>query len=211
MTGACLPPLFPGQRETCRVPRCGLGTRLAELRGDPLEPVSPRQGRRCRRTGGALSAAGPSLVGDCLLNDSIETSPTDHLTLNEDIAMTSAVLIMALSGVGLGHHGGVYATGQCPAAPSKCLPAPQAPCKTLPAPCKALPAAQAPCKAMPAPQAPCKAMPAPQAPCKVMPAPQAPCKTLPACHAPAKCLPTAQAPAKVIPAAQAPTKASPQW
>ena len=72
--------------------------------------------------------------------------------------MTSAVLILALSTTGLGHHNGSYASAQ---GPSKVLPAPQAPTKI------------APSKVLPCPQAPAKVAPA------VLPAPQAPIKSSP--------------------------------
>jgi hypothetical protein len=115
---------------------------------------------------GCFDAAGRSEpCGECLLTDSIETSQTDQITLIEDIAMTSAVLILALSGVG-GHHG-IWASGQCPPAPCKALPTPQAPAKCPPAPCKRMPCA--PPKCLPSPQAPCKVYPAAQAPVKAAP------------------------------------------
>jgi hypothetical protein len=120
----------------------------------------------------AVSGIGRCLVigrtepcGDCLLTDSIETSTLDHLTLIEDIAMTSAVLILALSGVG-GLHGKTYASGQCP-----------------PPPCKTMPSCQAPSKCPPCPTK------CPPAPCK---SPCAPKKCLPSCQAPAKCAPSGQ-------------------
>src|SRR5690242_1416774 len=104
-SGPGLPPPFPGQRETSRVPRCGLGTwpsgfraeRSARGRGPPTGMAASANGRWS-----AIGRTEP--CGDCLLNDSIETSTTDHLTLIEDIAMTSAVLILALSGLGGLHN-----------------------------------------------------------------------------------------------------------
>jgi hypothetical protein len=132
-----------------------------------------------------------------------------HL-FSEDIAMTSAVLLVAMSVSGLGHHNAeAYSSAQ---APSKVCPAPQAPSKVCPAPqapSKVAPAPQAPAKVSPAPQAPAKVSPAPQAPAKVSPAPQAPAKVSPAPQAPAKVSPAPQAPAKVAPAPQAPAKAAP--
>src|SRR3954466_10666198 len=99
--------------------------------------------------------------------------PTTSL-FTEDIAMTSAVLMIALGLTGQSPQG-PYPAAQ---APAKVAPAPQAPAKVAPAP-------QAPAKIAPAPQAPAKAAPAPQAPAKVPPAPQAP----PAPYAPAKAAP----------------------
>jgi hypothetical protein len=153
--------------------------------------LGPRQGWRCRHSGVALSSAGPSLVGNVCSPTRSRRQRLDHLTLIEDIAMTSAVLILALSGLG-GLHG-AHASGQCPTAPSKCMPACQAPCKTMPS-----------C------QAPCKTTPSCQAPCKTMPSCQAPSKCAPACGAPSKCLPACSAPSKCAPSCQAPGKATPQ-
>jgi len=117
------------------------------------------------------------------LRDSIETS-TDTLTLIEDIAMTSVVLALALSGMGYGHHD-AYASGQ---APYKVLPTAQAPTKCPPVPTKC-------------PPVPTKCPPAPTKCC-----PPAPTKCPPA---PTKCCPPA--PPKVQPCPQAPCKASPQY
>jgi hypothetical protein len=143
------------------------------------------------RTLSSIDRAEPS--GDCYLIDSIETS-TDNSLFTEDIAMTSAVLVLALSLPGQSPQ--AYPAAQ---APAKVAPAPQAPSKVAPAPV-------APSKVCPAPQAPAKYAPAPCAPA---PAPQAPAKYAPA---PA---PAPQAPAKVAPAPQAgapcvPAKAVPQ-
>ncbi len=124
-------------------------------------------------------------------------------SITEDIAMTSAVLVLALSASGLGHHS-AYPSAQYP---SKALPAAQAPTKCPPVPCKVAPAPcpPAPPKIAPCPQAPGKVAPCPQAPGKVAPCPQAPAKYAPA--------PAPQAPAKYAPAPapQAPIKAAPQY
>src|SRR4051794_30617765 len=48
----------------------------------------------------------------------------------EDIAMTSAFIVLALGALGHGHH--AQASGQYIEAPSKVAPAPQAPSKCLP-------------------------------------------------------------------------------
>src|SRR4051812_2510513 len=134
------------------------------------------------------ASAVPTIRGIVSLPTRSRRRPTTSL-FTEDIAMTSAVLAIALS-----------LTGQSPQA----YPAAQAPAKVAPAP-------QAPAKVAPAPQAPSKIAPAPQAPSKVAPAPypapQAPSKIAPAPY------PAPQAPSKVAPAPyaapQAPSKIAP--
>ena len=92
------------------------------------------------RTWSSVGRADPS--GDCqLIPTRSRRRPTTSL-FTEDIAMTSAVLVLALS-----------LPGQSPQA----YPAAQAPAKVAPAP-------QAPAKVAPAPQAPSKIAPAPCAP-----------------------------------------------
>jgi hypothetical protein len=201
-TGPGLPPPLPGQRETSRVPRCGLGTRPTRFRAErSVRGSGPPTGMAVSARGRCFVIGRTEPCGDCLLTDSIETSTTDHLTLIEDIAMTSAVLILALSGLG-GLHG-PKASGQCPPAPSKCMPSCQAPCKSMPS-------CQAPTKCAPTCAAPSKCMPTCQAPTKCAPKCAAPSKCMPTCQAPSKCAPSCQAPSKCAPSCQAPGKVSPQ-
>jgi hypothetical protein len=160
--------------------------RVGNLIGSDLEALN-RGGVVGARTLHCTALAVPSPQG-------IICSPTrsrrrDNLTISEDIAMTSVVLVLALSGVGFGGYATAQAPGKVLPPPSKCPPAPS---KCLPAPSKCLPA-------------PSKCAPAPS---KCLPAAQS-------VLAPAqKCLPAAQsvlAPAqKVLPPAQAPIKAMPQ-
>ncbi len=114
-----------GQRDTG--PRCGSG------HGRLTGPLGSR-GKASDKGGGVgdpephgFAWAEPSW-GLFLYTDSIETS-TDNLTQSEDIAMTSAVLLLAMSASGFG-----YADYPSAQAPSKIAPAPQAPGKSLPAP-----------------------------------------------------------------------------
>src|SRR4051794_37632076 len=65
----------------------------------------PPRGWRRWRSGVAAAAADPSPEGIVCSPNRFRRRPIDHLIPLEDIAMTSAVLILALSGVGFGHHG----------------------------------------------------------------------------------------------------------
>src|SRR5271166_840710 len=91
------------------------------------------------RTWSSIGRADPS--GDCqLIPTRSRRRPTTSL-FTEDIAMTSAVLVLALSLPGQSPQ--AYPAAQ---APAKVAPAPQAPSKVAPAPCapsKVAPAAQA--------------------------------------------------------------------
>ena len=205
-TGPELPAAVP--RPACHEsPDSGLGTGLSEWAAR-LARVGFRQGRRCRRSAGwrasgSRAQAEPS--GECLLTTPTRSRRFDRNTpILEDIAMTSAVLLAALSVTGLGFGKG-YASpqGGCPspqggvAAPCKTAPCPQAPCKTMPcAPTK--------CAPMACPQAPCKTPCAPSK-CAPIACPQAPCKS--PC-APAKCAPTAQCAPQSAPQSAAPVSAA---
>ena len=115
-----------GQRDTG--PRCGSGHGLlTKLRGSG-EEASDKGGGVGDPEPQGFAGAEPSW-GLFPYTDSIETS-TDNLTQSEDIAMTSAVLLLALSASGFGGHAD-YPSAQ---APSKVAPAPQAPSKVMPAP-----------------------------------------------------------------------------
>src|SRR5271166_5399016 len=187
MTGLRLPPPYRGLRNWSRLWTGGQcsASDLAQFG----RANDDRVGGVGNRTLSSIDRAEPA--GDCQLIDSIETS-TDNSLFTEDIAMTSAFLVLALSLPGQSPQ--AYPAAQ---APAKVAPAPVAPSKVAPAPV-------APSKVSPAPQAPCKVAPAPQAPSKVAPAPQAPCKVAPAPQAPCKVAPAPQAPSKVAPAPQAP-------
>jgi hypothetical protein len=184
MTGLRLPPPNRGLRELSHLRTGGHGSFPDLARAGPVN--DDRDGGVGDRTWSSIGRADPS--GDCqLIPTRSRRRPTTSL-FTEDIAMTSAVLVLALS---------------LPGQSLQAYPAAQAPAKVAPAP-------QAPAKVAPAPQAPSKIAPAPYAPSKVAPAPQAA-----APYAPSKIAPAPQAPAKVAPAPQAaapyaPAKAVPQ-
>ena len=171
MTGLRLPPPCRGLRD--RFPSAGWGTGSLENAFSRYASEPDCDGGSGDRTLTNDDRTRPS--GDSQNTDSIENGDRQTLSSQEDIAMTSAVLVLAL---GL--------TGQ---SPQGTLAAAQGPGKVLPA-------AQAPGKVSPAAQAPGKAMPAAQAPSKVSPAAQAPGKSMPAAVAPSKVSPAAQAPGK---------------
>ncbi len=208
MTGLRLPPPSEGLRDSFPIAGWGPFTGRRLERQD-----SGRQRERwCWRSDAVKHRPCRTIRGFNAhrLDRDIDRQP---LSTQDDIAMTSAVLALALS-LSTQSPQGAYPTSQgkvlpAPQAPAKIAPAPQAPAKIAPAPqapAKILPAPQAPAKVLPAPQAPSKIAPAPQAPSKILPAPQAPSKIAPAPQAPAKILPAPQAPAKVSPAPQAPAK-----
>ena len=165
--------------------------------GDALERSAsePQRKRWCGdRTLSSIGRAEPS--GESYahrLDREVDRQPHSS---QEDIAMTSAVLVLALGLSGQSPQG-VYPAAQgtrqgssrSPSARqgfarrlrllAKVSPAPQAPSKVAPAP-------YAPSKVSPTPQAPSKIAPAPYAPGKVSPAPQAPSKIAPAPYAPAR-------------------------
>jgi hypothetical protein len=193
MTGLRLPPPCRGLRDQFPSAGWGTGSLLSACERWASEPQRKRwcwrsdvvPNRPCRTVRGMLAHR---------LDLDVDRQPHSS---QEDIAMTSAVLVLALGLSGQSPQG-VYPAAQG----GKVLPAAQAPGKVSPAP-------QAPAKVLPAPQAPSKIAPAPYAPSKVSPAPQAPSKIAPAPYAPSKVAPTAQAPSKIAPAPYAPAKVSP--
>src|SRR5271166_2783352 len=127
------------------------------------------------RTWSSIGRADPS--GDCqLIPTRSRRRPTTSL-FTEDIAMTRAVLLLALS---------------LPGQSLQAYPAPQAPAKVAPAP-------HAPSKICPAPQAPSKVCPAPNPPSKICPAPQAAAPYAPSKIAPAPQAAAPYAPPKAVP------------
>ncbi len=234
-TGLRLPPPCRGLRDQFPSPGWGTGSLGDACERSASEPQRKRwcwrsdvvQHRPCRTIRGMLAHR---------LDREVDRQPHSS---QEDIAMTSAVLVLALGLSGQSPQG-VYPAAQ---GPGKVLPAAQAPGKVSPAPqapAKVSPAPQAPSKIAPAPYAPSKVSPAPQAPSKIAPAPHAPSKVAadarrhrarllrrlmplpkfrrrrrprakiaPAPYAPAKVSPAPQAPAKIAPAPYAPAKVSP--
>ncbi len=223
MTGLRLSPPNRGLRELSHLRTGGHGSFPDLARVGPVN--DDRDGGVGDRTWSSIGRTDPS--GDCqLIPTRSRRRPTTSL-FTEDIAMTSAVLVLALSLPGQSSQ--AYPAAQAPAkvapapqAPAKVAPAPQAPSKIAPAPCA--PSKVAPAPQAAAPYAPSKIAPAPQAaapyaPSKVAPAPQAaapyaPSKIAPAPYAPSKVAPAPQAgapyvPSKIAPAPQAPAKVAP--
>ena len=212
-TGLRLPPPCRGLRDQFPA-RVGESGSLGDARErSASEPQRERwcwrsdvvQHRPCRTIRGILAHR---------LDREVDRQPHSS---QEDIAMTSAVLVLALGLSGQSPQGRcrqlkaqVRSCPQprrrqsfaCASGPGKVSPAAQAPSKVAPA-------AQAPSKIAPAPYAPGKVSPAAQAPSKIAPAPYAPGKVSPAAQAPSKIAPAPYAPGKVSPAAQAPSKICP--
>src|SRR5208283_308600 len=140
-------------------PTCGQGTWFIS-RPRTSRASERRQGRWCWRSDVVQHRPCRPIRGLSAyrLDRDVDRQP---LLFTEDIAMTSAVLVLVLSLPGQSPQ--AYPAAQ---APAKVAPAPQAPSKVAPAP-------YAPSKVAPAPQAPSKIAPAPYAPSKVAPAPQA--------------------------------------
>src|SRR6185312_6008037 len=131
------------------LPIAGLG--IPPAGGRTARPANgPLRGRWCWRSDVVQHRPCRTIRG-LLFTTRSRHRPTISL-FTEDIAMTHAVLVLALS-----------VSGQS----QQAWPAAQGPGKVLPQ-------AQAPSKIAPAPQAPAKIAPAPQAPAKIAPAPQAP-------------------------------------
>jgi len=152
MTGLRLSPPNRGLRKLSHLRTGGHGSFPDLARVGPVN--DDRDGGVGDRTWSSIGRADPS--GDCqLIPTRSRRRPTTSL-FTEDIAMTSAVLFLALSLPGQSLQASPTAQ-----APSKICPAPQAPSKVCPAP-------NPPSKICPAPQA---AAPCP--PSKVVPAPQA--------------------------------------
>src|ERR1700722_3827563 len=187
-TGLRLPPPCRGLRD--QFPSAGWG-RGSLLSACECWASEPQRKRWCWRSDVVPNRPCRTIRGMLAHRLDLDVDRQPHSS-QEDIAMTSAVLVLALGMSGQSPQG-VYPAAQ---GPGKVLPAAQAPAKVSPAP-------QAPAKVSPAPQAPAKIAPAPYAPSKIAPAPAAPGKAWPAAQAPA------YAPAKVMPAAQAPSKIAP--
>src|SRR5947209_1403168 len=104
MIGSGLPPPSRGQRD------------VSPLRvGDEARRAAPTDfgpARRAPDRGGGVGGRGPvprqrpsaEPSGVCQFTDSIETSTDNLPTRSEDIAMTSAVLLAAMSVTGIGYN-----------------------------------------------------------------------------------------------------------
>ena len=113
-----------------RVPVAGRGQGLLAEPSE-LARVGPRQGAAVSVTS-ALSWQRPGRAVRGHSAHRLDRDVDRFSTIQEDIAMTSAALILAMSVSGLGHHKAeALPSAQ---APSKVAPAPQAPCKVAPAP-----------------------------------------------------------------------------
>ena len=166
-----------------RVPVAGWGQGLPTYELCASSRRRPPTGAVVLAIGRCPASAVPSHQGIVCSPTRSRRRPTTS-SLIEDIAMTSAVLILAYERLGLRRSWLPYASAQAPSKvrrlprPSpRSLPAPQAPAKALPAPrlpprsCRLR---RPPPRSLPAPQAPTKAAPAPQAPPKVAAGPAGP-------------------------------------
>src|SRR3989442_374098 len=106
--------LVPAATSPCRRARKRPGAEHGEVGAtgpNGFGSGRPLGGWRRWRSGVVATATDLSPEGNVCSPNRSKRRPIDHLVSIEDIAMTSAVLILALSGVGLGHH---YASPQAP-------------------------------------------------------------------------------------------------
>src|SRR5262249_20875851 len=111
-------------------PRCGLGTRSTGPNGSVRAGRPQWDGGVGARVPRSLLRPSRAVRGLSVhrLDRDVDRQPP---SITEDIAMTSAVLFIAMSASGFGHHNGgvLYPSAQ---APTKVAPAPQAPTKVMP-------------------------------------------------------------------------------